>query len=238
MVNFFTFGGVSSRAFNLYITGDRVHSGPERDIERVSVPGRDGDLIIDNGRWKNYQLPVPCFYRALRGDVGAYARKIKAWLLAEPAAYRRLEFSYDPDYFRMAAFTGPLDIDTSIRMFGKMEIAFDCKPFKWLKRGQELRDITSTRQIINPEACNSLPYIKMTGSGDIRLTVADRSWNFAGVNGWIEIDSDAMNTYRGTEPQNGKKTGDGYPALLPGVNRFAWEGNVTKVEVIPKWRTL
>lgn len=236
-INFFTYAGVSSRTLNLYITGNNVHGGPERGVEHVAVPGRDGDLLIDGGRWGNYKLTLPCFCKATRRDIPAYIREIKTWLL-RPAAYMPLELSYTPDYFRMAAVFGPMEIDTSIPGFGKFDLIFDCKPFQYLKKGQHPQDVTAARKIINPESFESLPYIKIIGSGDVQFSVGNRSWNFAGVDEWIEIDSDIMNVYKGAVPQNNKKTGDGYPTFTPGVNNMAWTENVTKVEVIPRWRTL
>ena len=50
----FTFAGRSSREFGILVDeAGSFWNSPERDSEAVQGPGRNGDLIIDNGRWQN-----------------------------------------------------------------------------------------------------------------------------------------------------------------------------------------
>lgn len=235
---FFIWGGKSSSDYHITLQTADLFTGAERDIDKIEVPGRDGDLIVDNGRYKNVKLALPCtFASRFQGDA-LYARKIKGWLLSHPGEYLRMETSEDPDYFRMAAFSGPLEIESIAEGFGDFEIEFDCKPYLYSKAGQLAQDVTPQRKLFNPEAFDALPYIKIMAEGNVRFTIGNTAWDFAGVEQYIEIDSEIMNTFRGTLPQNGKKSGAGYPALKPGWNNFAWTGSVSKVEVIPRWRTL
>ena len=53
----FTFAGRSSKDFGIYLSGSGVFNAPERDVETISIPGRSGDLILDNGRFKNISVP-------------------------------------------------------------------------------------------------------------------------------------------------------------------------------------
>ena len=46
----FTFDGVNSERFGLWISGAGTYDTPERDVALVSVPGRNGDLEFYNGR--------------------------------------------------------------------------------------------------------------------------------------------------------------------------------------------
>ena len=39
----FTFDGKSTREFGVYITGKDVFNAPERAVEMISIPGRDGE---------------------------------------------------------------------------------------------------------------------------------------------------------------------------------------------------
>ena len=47
----FIFDGKKSKDFGVYISGNAVYDAPEKDVELIEIPGRDGELIIDNGRY-------------------------------------------------------------------------------------------------------------------------------------------------------------------------------------------
>lgn len=59
MRQYLIFGGECSKDFGLYISGSGAFNAPERDIETVEVPGRNGSLIIDNGRYKKRNAVIP-----------------------------------------------------------------------------------------------------------------------------------------------------------------------------------
>jgi phage-related protein len=52
-LEYFTFGGTSSASFNFIIMENDNLSSFENDFELISVPGRTGDLIVNNNRKKN-----------------------------------------------------------------------------------------------------------------------------------------------------------------------------------------
>ena len=53
MINYFTFDGKTSTDFGMYISGSGTYNAPERDVTTYNIPGRNGDLIVDNGRFLN-----------------------------------------------------------------------------------------------------------------------------------------------------------------------------------------
>ena len=67
---------------------------------------------------------------------------------------------------------------------------------------------------------------------------ANAIWNFDPIDGYVEIDSEQMNFYKGAELKNDTVTGSGFPALYPGKNTISFSGGITKVSVIPRWVTL
>ena len=54
-MNYFIYGGRSSEELGLLITG-KVFGSPERDVEYITIPGRSGDLMVDNNRYRNYTI--------------------------------------------------------------------------------------------------------------------------------------------------------------------------------------
>ena len=94
----FWFNGRCCSDFGIVPDGMKTYNGPERDIQRVPVLGRNGDLTIDNHRFQN----VPIEYKiSVCRDFADRADEIRAWLLSSPG-YCRLEDTYDPECFRLA----------------------------------------------------------------------------------------------------------------------------------------
>ena len=47
-----------------------------------------------------------------------------------------------------------------------------------------------------------------------------------------------MNAYKDKQLQNNKMLTTLFPKLAAGANNISWIGNVTKVEIIPRWTKL
>lgn len=56
MINSFTFNGVSSETIGLYVGGQNTFGAPQRDVTKISIPGRNGDLVRDNGKFLNSEI--------------------------------------------------------------------------------------------------------------------------------------------------------------------------------------
>lgn len=52
-MNYFEFNGVRSSDYGLIISSKDIYSAPASDVSFVSVPGRNGDVMIDNNRFLN-----------------------------------------------------------------------------------------------------------------------------------------------------------------------------------------
>ena len=232
---FLMFKDHSSLEFGLLISDKGSYKGASRDISYTSVPGRNGDLITDNGRYKNVNIPykLTLLHNTEREFV-ELTHQIKGWLLAEQG-YFRLWDSYDKKYFRLGSYSDEVDIEQELRDLGGLSLTFNCKPFKYSFEGQQPVVFTAAGTLYNSEFFPSLPYIKITGSGTVTLTINNNAFVFKGIEEYIEIDSEIMNAYKGTQPQNNKMTGAAFPTLLPGNNVISWVGNIKKLEIVPRW---
>lgn len=56
--NSLEFDGVNSLNHGIYITGESVYNAPERDVESLEIAGRNGDYLLDKGRWKKDRKSV------------------------------------------------------------------------------------------------------------------------------------------------------------------------------------
>lgn len=165
----FTFGGESSADYGVYITGEGVFNAPERAVNMVDIPGRNGSYALDQGRFGN--IEVTYNGGMVDDDVANFADRMSAfrnWLCSKKG-YIRLEDDYNPDEYRMAVYKSGLEVDHEGLLTGEFDITFDCKPQRWLKSGETAIDVTSGDTITNPTLFESSPLLAVEGYGHISM---------------------------------------------------------------------
>ena len=241
-MTYFTYNGRSSADFGLHIEKKDVFSAPEYDAEFISIPGRSGNIINPNRRFSNIKVTYTVFLA--RKNAPALAdvlRDIKGWLYSEPDRYHELTDSYDAEYFRYGVISGNLDIEEQLNKVGSFTVTFNCKPYKYSFAGQKTVAADSSElTITNPTAFESRPYIKLYGSGTVRLMImpdgqGTTTWVISDVDEYIEIDSELMNCFKDTVPKNDTVKGAEFPVFKSGVCTINCTGDVTRIEVIPRW---
>ena len=121
------FGNVDLSDYNAYAVYCNIFDRPERDISVVSVPGRNGDLIFDNGRYKNvdrtYQIHV----------VGVENVHNLIRDLTSTIGYQRLEDEYDPNVYMMARLKSKPNVRKFVGNAVMLTVTFDRMPQRWDK---------------------------------------------------------------------------------------------------------
>ena len=231
--HFFTFNGFNSKDFGVWISGSGTYGAPSWDVEEVSIPGRNGTLHIDKGRLNNISITYPAFIP--RHWPVKWAGFKNAML--HDSGFHRLEDTYHPDFFRLASYVGPLEPEvTAANLSGAFDISFICRPERWLKDGERLREITSGTVLMNPTGYTAKPLIRCYGSGSI--SVGSTWLGVAGVTDYIDIDSELMDAYHGSDNLNGNLGApDGCPVLGAGETRINFPG-FSSVLIAPRWWTV
>ena len=245
-MNSFTYNGVNSLAMGLRIESKNVFSAPAYDTKFQAIPGRDGDLIRTNGRFPNAQVTYTVFLPAKsQAELAQKLTAVKSWLYTEPDRYHILTDTYDTATYRKAVINTQLDIEDQLGKIGVFTVSFSCLPFKFLLSGQqEISVSTAPYTLANPTAFASKPYIKVLGSGAGTLKISHGrgrdipTWEFADINGYVEIDSEEMNFYKGSVSCNEAVEGDGFPILRSGNNGISFTGGITGLTILPRWVTL
>lgn len=168
--NSITFGGVNSADYGIYIGGEGVFNAPERDVEMVSIPGRNGSFALDKGRFENIKVTYSAFnYEA---DLATFSANLDAFrnALCAQSGYQRLTDTFHPDEYRMAAFIGGLEIKpVKYNTASQFDIVFDCKPQRWLTSGETKQTKASGSTITNPTLFPASPLLECKGHGDIYI---------------------------------------------------------------------
>ena len=232
------FNGISSLDYGIQVEHPPEYQAPARDYEVIHVPGRNGDLVIDNGSYQNVNRSYQMAIGDLRKDYTSMANVISEWLHSA-SGYARLEDSYEPEYYRMAMFQDEISVESIMQHAGRLTIDFNCKPQRFLKSGEELVKITGQTILYNPTGFNSLPCITVYGNGRGVLSIGMYTITISSINGSIVLDSEIQDVYRGTVNRNADVIlNKNFPEFVPGENSIGWSGGITYVEVVPRWWTL
>lgn len=237
MSNTFTFMGINSKQFDMYCSNGGTYNAPERDVTSIAVPGRNGELTIDNGRFSNIKVSFPCF---VSKNFSENAPKIRNWLTATHG-YSRLEDDAHPNEYRMARYTGGLEFSpnyTDKEAF--VEVVFSCMPQRFLSIGDNALKYTEKSGSVapNPSLCESKPIITVYGNGSGQVVVAGKTISISEIGGAVTIDCDTMNAYNGAENRNSTITLSGWPTLPYGEANYSFSGGVERIEIIPRWWTV
>lgn len=245
-INSFTYRGRNSLDFGLVVESKTgVYGAPVPIVETVRVPGR-GTLILnnkvdplDNEEYEDIEIRFTCHVLPdPEQDLHILARKIYAWLYGN-VEFARLEDTYEPNYYREAYIGQQSSVeDVAAALAGKIEIPFTCRAFKRHVAGDEVITLTAAGKVFNHEQYTSKPAVTLYGSGSAVLYINDRQISITGIDGHITLDSELFEAHKDGTRQNTALTSQVFPRLVSGVNEVSWAGNVTRVEIIPRWVSL
>lgn len=155
------FDGEDSRNYGVYITGEAVFNSPERDVEMISIPGRNGEYARDLGRFTNIEVTYPAGLFGV--DEADFADAIADFrnMLGSRVGYCRLEDDYNTGEYRMGVFKAGLEVTPANLKSGEFTITFNCKPQRFLKSGEAEVNMYLATTITNPTAFASRPLLKV-----------------------------------------------------------------------------
>ena len=165
-----SFDNTSSRNYGVYITGEAVYNAPERAVEMISIPGRNGAFALDQGRFENIEVSYPAgIFADNEADFAQAVSDFRNFLCSKKG-YCRLTDEYNPNEYRMAVYKSGLEVDPAQLRAGEFKITFDCKPQRWLTSGESKSTIAASGDTItNPTLFPSSPLLEVTGYGNIGL---------------------------------------------------------------------
>lgn len=172
------FDGVDSRDYGVYITGEAVYNAPERDVEMVTIPGRNGAYALDKGRFNNITVTYPAgLFQQNETDFKTALSNFRNALCSR-VGYKRLEDDYHTDEFRLAVYKGGLEVTPANLEAGEFAISFECKPQRFLTSGESAVGVLNPdapRTLTNPTLFPAKPLILFTEYNTVTFTAEDGS---------------------------------------------------------------
>lgn len=244
---FFTFDGINSNSFGLKIKDWNYMDSPEKDIEEVHVPGRNGSLFIDNGGYKNRVIDIICLVDLREADKNRIGTKLNEWLLFD-SKYKELCISDDEMHKFQAVCINTLSFTEILRDYFEVMISFSAKPFKEENKEEP---IILTKELQRVKIYNDSPFeaepiidFKCTVDGTVvSVFINDVPYGFSlHPEKEFTIDSEKMHVYREVdgivENYNKYATFDEFPVLLPGENEVYFSGNIKELTIHPNIKYL
>ena len=228
------YGGKNLLEFGVYVSAEGSYNAPSRSITEEVIPGRNGTLIIDNGRYENRVVTYPAY---IIENLEANMAALRAYLLSH-TSYTRLEDTFHPDEYYLAMPTGGIEVQTSGRYNreGVFNLSFTCKPQRYLKSGEEVIHLTDAGTLYNPTMFVAKPLLRVYGNGEVHI--GDSSFAIDTEAEYVDIDCEIEDCYSNGTNQNPYVTIDNFPEFPPGENTISFEGEITQVDVITRWWSL
>lgn len=171
----FTFDGVDSKDFGVYISDTGAFNAPERDVEMIEIPGRNGAYALDKGRFNNIEVTYNAFVAT--DSESDYISGINALrnALCSRKGYCRLEDEFNPNEYRMAVYKSGLKVSSVGDKSGEFTITFDCQPQRFLKSGETAVSVASGGTLTNPTLFDAHPLISAYIDDAATLNIGDKT---------------------------------------------------------------
>lgn len=234
MYNYFIFNGINSKDYGVHISGNNTFNAPVRDFEEVIVPGLDGRLTLDNGRYDAIEVLYDAF---IVRDFDNNIRDFRNQMMSV-RGYARLTDTYHPDEFYLARYESGLEADvTQLLHAGSFELVFTRDPRRYLLTGEVVQEFTGSGTITNPSIYSTKPLIRAYGTGTFVVNGTTITITYA-ANAYTDIDCQLMTAYYEDQNCNLYTELSGEPTLDPGENAITMSEGITKLEITPKWYRL
>lgn len=227
--------------YGCVITAPPSRPFPKRRFEKISIPGRNGDLVLDDECYENIQIKykvetIPDLYGVK--DIDEVLHDLKAWLLTS-VEYRKLYDTELPDGFYYAFCS---DISNAVKVFENMyefEITFDCKPFFYLNSGQIEQTFTSrTVSFYNEGNYKSYPKIKIIGTGQVgcQISLNENHFIVSDISPNVIVDCEKKLVYSSSHTDKSDLFSGVFPVFYTGGNIITFSGDgFQSATVMTRW---
>lgn len=242
----FELNGVKSLDMGVSLIDAPAFFSPARRMQSYSISARHGRLFVSDGSFELVEIK-----RACRVPLSKL-RALKAWLAKNAGAH--LRFSTEPD----AIYQARLSNEISFRQIASGEdpllsfsLTWLCQPMSLLYPPADDLVFTAAGTIENPCTAESLPRVKIEGSGAFSLTIGSMSMFFRNVEGGVIVDSELGDVLTLDASQTANDLAEGEFFHIPvGESAVSFQaggedesgntlsGEIEKITITPRWRWL
>ena len=234
----FWFAGKYSDQMGIKLQNPVTITGAIPRLERISVPGRNGDIIYFDGSYDNRSGVASCF-ALKKHNVMQDVTRINNWLL-NSYEYKELVIPEDNEHFFLASVTNGAEINTRLSMLAPFDIRFTCRPERFLRSGKK-EILLQDGVIVNPTQFPAYPLIVFstldeTPIGRIDVLFGDYSIFADSIEeSRLIFDAETCNAYVADLNFNNHVSVSTDFKIEPGNVNFANFSPSVSVTMIPRW---
>jgi predicted phage tail component-like protein len=224
----FTYRGKHSREFEgLVVKTDNNQLVPSKRFERISIPGRNGQYIFEDG-YNNKVLEFD--FSLIKGSIQERrqrAREIAYWLSGTGDLI--LDGEIDKTYKVVRTVS---DIDLSLnQVVENFKVVFEAEPFQLGTFKSISVDNPTNITLINDGTEEAETSISVTGTGDVFLTLDDKILNLTGLTERITLDSKRYLAYNDLKENKLDLHWGDFIKIPPGSSELLITGTVSNIQI-------
>ena len=117
----FTINNKTNKDFNFKVKSSNHLTKPKKKLEFISIPGRTGDLIIDEGARENFNLIIEGYIDARETNLKTLCDSLDNWLNST-IGYQTITF--DDGTVLKAVLISEIDLVEVVKNFGELSLQF------------------------------------------------------------------------------------------------------------------
>lgn len=225
------YAGHSGADFNVFPIRRPDIPAPQERVEALTIPGRDGGLIVREGTYDPLEIEVDLNFMERSSDWLGRFRELKRWLKGNGI----LRFSDDSECFYNVLNASISSVERTSQRIGTVTAKFVCDPYVYYNEGLTELEVTNL-----PEntGCTCHPTYRLVGEGKCTLTVNGNVFT-ANVGQEVVVNTELMLTYKADGSVDNTLVSGDYECLYlkNGVNEITVSDGF-EVYITPYWRDL
>lgn len=248
---------VCSDDLGIVVQGFPTFSAAEPRATLYSIPGRNGDLCVWDGSYKNISAEIKC-YVANTSAVETVLAAANGWL--NYGAYKKFVISSELGRYRLARVTNSAEIAIRMGVLAPFSVKLNCKPQRFYDDDTP-RVFGNSGKITNPTVFDAKPLLRChwaSGAqkgGNEFLTITNTKGTCriglgvlaqVPIPDYIDVDLDSLSAVTSNGYNVPLSFEGGHPVFCPGDTQFASSNSLAgsdmewfdQIDVYPRWWTL
>ena len=117
----FTINNKTNKDFNFKVKSSNHLLRPKKRLEFISIPGRTGDLILDDNSRENFNLVIEGYIDGRKNSLKTLTEQLDSWLNST-AGYQNITF--DDGTVLKAVLISEIDVNEVVKNFGELTLEF------------------------------------------------------------------------------------------------------------------
>ncbi len=231
-MSYIFYNNVDSRDLDLIIENVPVIPACNIIYETISIDG--GENLTKVKGFEDISFSFDFWYKANEDEYFMKKAMIDNWLLNTKS--KELFYSADESKTYKVKQIKISETKTTSRIIRRFTATFICNGLKYMTSGLKTKTITTSGMVLNNFGTyESRPMIKIYGNGSITVSINSSNFKIQNVTDYVTIDSEIKECYKDNINFGRNMTGD-YLVFFIGKNTISWSGNVSKLEITPRWR--